>query len=453
MKTYKVLSVIGLVVFGWMTSFGQAVEPEVPGDNFSLEGALELFKQSSSPEAFEKLLNSPDSKVNNLDLNGDGYIDYIRVQDRNEGNVHAFIIQAVISERELQDVAVITLEKLANGKAVLQIIGDEDIYGTETIIEPTQEVRTYAGSQSSRSVVNVWTWPSVQYVYSPYYAGWASPWGWYSRPIWWHAWRPVTYVHYYPIWRPYYRHYSVCYSPRVVYARNLYRPYRSTSIIVHDRHYVQVDRYRSNYRNNNGNDPGRRNDRSSYTNNDRRAREGVQAERRAESDRTRRSEVVEQTSDSHSSPSRERAMPAQRTYNREAGSEISSGRRATIPANTEKRREVITSPANNESRRHQMTTPSEETRSRSSRPEVEQRPLTRQQSVATDVQRNTSQMRRSEPPTARMEAPSRRAETRQADVRPAPSAPSRSSQERAAPQRSNNQPSSTRSGDARRGRQ
>ena len=131
-----------LLFSGTLVSYGQVVESEVPGDHFSLEGALELFKQSSSPEEFERSLNTADSKVNNLDLNGDGYIDYIRVHDRYERNVHAFIIQAVISEREVQDVAVITLEKLGNGKAVLQIIGDEDVYGVETIIEPTREVRT-----------------------------------------------------------------------------------------------------------------------------------------------------------------------------------------------------------------------------------------------------------------------------------------------------------------------
>ncbi|HEX8038667.1 MAG TPA: hypothetical protein VF490_05930, partial [Chryseosolibacter sp.] len=186
MKRFGMLSVVALVLSGWMTSYGQDLQPEVPGDNFSLEGALELFKKSSSPEDFEKLLNSPDSKVNNLDLNGDGYIDYIRVHDRYQGNVHAFALQAVVSERELQDVAVIELEKLSNGKAVLQIIGDEDVFGVETIIEPTQEVRTYAGTTSARTVVNVWAWPSVQYVYDPYYSAWDSPWGWYSRPVWWY---------------------------------------------------------------------------------------------------------------------------------------------------------------------------------------------------------------------------------------------------------------------------
>src|SRR5689334_1620380 len=93
---------------------------QVPGDNFSLEGALELFKKSSSPEEFEHMLNSPDSKVNNLDLNNDNNIDYIKVIDHTEGNVHAFVLQAVISPTESQDVAVIELQKLDDGKATLQ---------------------------------------------------------------------------------------------------------------------------------------------------------------------------------------------------------------------------------------------------------------------------------------------------------------------------------------------
>ena len=56
---------------------GQAVDRAVPGDDFSLEGALELFKKSASPEEFERILNAENSKVNNLDLNGDGNQDLI----------------------------------------------------------------------------------------------------------------------------------------------------------------------------------------------------------------------------------------------------------------------------------------------------------------------------------------------------------------------------------------
>lgn len=223
----------------------RAQDAEVPGDNFSLEGALELFKKSESPEEFEKMLNSEKSKVNNLDLNGDGYIDYVRVIDRNDGNVHTFTMQAVISDNEVQDIAVIALEKKANGKAVLQIIGDEDVYGMETIIEPTREVRVNAGTTTTAAVVNVWDWPSVQYVYSPSYVVWVSPWSWSVRPVWWYHWHPVVYYRYDSWWRPYRPYYARCYSPRIAYAHRIYRPYRSTSVIVHRRHESQINRYRT----------------------------------------------------------------------------------------------------------------------------------------------------------------------------------------------------------------
>lgn len=234
------------IVFINTTAYAGDDRNEVPGDHFSLEGALELFKKSASPEEFEKLLNTADNRVNNLDLNGDGQTDYIRVIDRQEGNVHAFILQAIVSETDLQDIAVIELEKLENGKAVLQIVGDADIYGIETIIEPTKEVRINAGTTTTREVVNVWTWPSVQYVYSPSYVVWVSPWRWSHHPFWWRPWRPVTYVTYYSYWTPYRPYYSICHTHRVVYAHNIYRPYRTTSVVVVERHRTQIEHRRSN---------------------------------------------------------------------------------------------------------------------------------------------------------------------------------------------------------------
>ena len=257
MKTLKQNRALLLVflVSGWIGANAQTgLESEVPGDNFSLEGALELFKKSASPEEFEKLLNSSNSKVNNLDLDGNGEIDYVRVIDRNEGNVHAFIIQAVLSETESQDVAVIELEKLDNGKAVLQITGDADVYGIETIIEPTEEVRVNAGTSTARAVVNVWGWPSVQYVYGPYYSAWVSPWSWGFHPMWWRPWRPVAFYVYDPWWRPFRPYYSMCYSHRIGYLPHLYRPYRSTSVIVYNNYHHQIDQYRSRNDGRNRND-------------------------------------------------------------------------------------------------------------------------------------------------------------------------------------------------------
>ncbi|MCW5911531.1 MAG: hypothetical protein KIT62_10675 [Cyclobacteriaceae bacterium] len=243
MKTLWMKTIV-LLFLGVGTLHAQDRE-EVPGDNFSLEGALELFKKSASPEEFERLLNLPESEVNNLDLNGDGYTDYIRVIDRNKGNIHTFTLQAVISAREFQDIAVISLEKLADGKAVLQITGDPDVYGIETIIEPTSEVRVNAGTTTTRTVVNVWTWPSVQYIYSPFYSPWVSPWYWDYRPFWWRPWRPVAYIVYYPRWTVYQPYYRYCDAPRIRYAHQVYYPHRSASVIVYNRHREQITTYRS----------------------------------------------------------------------------------------------------------------------------------------------------------------------------------------------------------------
>ncbi|MBK7805908.1 MAG: hypothetical protein IPJ51_06365 [Saprospiraceae bacterium] len=140
----------------------------LPGDHFSLEGALDLFKKSASPEAFEKSLNNEENHINNLDLNGDGEIDYVKVISKQEGDIHIFILQVPVSETEDQDIAVIELEKTYNEQARLQIIGDEDIYGEMVILEPSYEEKdAKPGTDISDVAVNVWYWRPVK-IYIPW---------------------------------------------------------------------------------------------------------------------------------------------------------------------------------------------------------------------------------------------------------------------------------------------
>lgn len=409
MKMFGMLSVMAFVVLGWTTSYSQNVEPEVPGDHFSLEGALELFKQSESPQEFEKMLNSADSKVNNLDLNADGYIDYVRVIDRYEGNVHAFILQAVVSERESQDIAVIELEKRANGKAVLQIVGNEDIYGVETIIEPTREVRTYAGTTRSRTVVNVWTWPSVQYVYGPYYDPWISPWHWHYQPVWWRPWRPVAFVHYHSYWRPYRHYYDYCPTRRIVYAHHIYRPYRTSSIIVRDRYHANVSRYRTENANRYRDDDRRRytadyarRDRSSLT-------PGSNNVRPRSETRTPRPSALNEYQGRR--PSGERQIvtpdrPASRDRNAAGTYERTTPR---IERSVPQTRTPMAAPDNGRSRQ-QMATPRDFDRKGSS-PYPEQRTIERQRTSPPPAQRPAPNFRRTESPDyRRSEAPARRSD-------------------------------------------
>lgn len=235
----------------------------LPGDNFSLQGALAMFQKASSPENFEKLINDQDNNVNNLDLNGDGDIDYIRVIDNasKEKDVHAFVLQAVVSESESQDIAVIELEKTGDTTAVLQIIGDEDIYGEQVIVEPdggdedgafiydfNSEVAHGPNANyythESRVVVNVWFWPTVRIVYNPLYRPWVSPWRWRHYPVLWRPWRPVAWRVWHPRVVVYRRPFVVVHTHRVARAHAIYRPVRVSSVTVRTRHATAVNGYR-----------------------------------------------------------------------------------------------------------------------------------------------------------------------------------------------------------------
>lgn len=110
----------------------------LPGDNFDLYGALELFKKAGSSENFEKALNSGANDVNHLDLDADGKTDYVRVVDR-EDTAHTLVLQIAVSASEIQEVAVIETEKAGKNNTHMQIVGNEELYGKNYIIESETE--------------------------------------------------------------------------------------------------------------------------------------------------------------------------------------------------------------------------------------------------------------------------------------------------------------------------
>ena len=240
-----------------ITAKAQEDSTGLPGDNFSLQGALEMFKQSSSIEQFEKLINTESNNVNNLDLNGDGEIDYVKVIDKADKDVHAFILQVAVSETENQDIAVIELEKTGDTAAMLQIIGNEEIYGDPVIVEASDEGDEMDNAtedkangpsanynESNRIIVNVFFWPSVRFVYRPAYVPWVSPWRWRHYPDWWRPWRPLPWRVYHPRVFVYNRHCAVVRTHRVVAAHRVYIPYRASSTIVRTRTTVARNNYR-----------------------------------------------------------------------------------------------------------------------------------------------------------------------------------------------------------------
>ncbi len=234
----------------------------LPGDHFSLQGALQLFEKAGSPEEFEKLINEENNPVNNLDLNEDGKVDYIRVLDKMQNDAHVLILQTPVSASENQDIAVIEIEKTGDTSAMLQIIGDEDIFGEEIIAEPDGGgddegmLNNFNSNNSSgpdagnafyqpRFIVNVFFWPSVQFMYRPVYRPWFSPWRWNYYPTAWRPWRPYAYNVWHPRRINYYRTpFIVVTTHRAVRAHRIYSPIRVTSISVRNRNAVAVNNYR-----------------------------------------------------------------------------------------------------------------------------------------------------------------------------------------------------------------
>ena len=223
----------------------------LPGDHFSLEGALEMFKKAASPEEFEKMINTEGNHVNNLDLNGDGDIDYINVIDHINDDAHAIVLQVAISPTENQDIAVIELEKDGKESAVLQIIGDEEIYGESTIVEPSDSDDLPMNKKGpslyeydDALIVNVWFWPSVRYVYAPVYRPWVSPFRYAFYPTWWRPWRPLGWAVWHPFRIGFHRGYAFTPVHRVVRAHRIYTPIHVTSVTVHTRNIAAHEHYK-----------------------------------------------------------------------------------------------------------------------------------------------------------------------------------------------------------------
>jgi len=277
------------VSFLYSPVFSQTVEtPDslgLPGDNLNLYGVLDLFQKSATLEEFEKKLNAEDSKINNLDLNGNNKIDYITVKDNVNGTAHAIVLQVAINEKETQDVAVIEVDKDKNGKVLIQVVGDEQLYGKNYIIEPQDEAIKntagetpnpgYTGAKSNNqgdekksTVTNttnnyynttnnaddVWypvgSWSIINYLFFPSYVVYVSPWRWGYYPGYWNPWDPLYWhSYYYGYQYPHYHHYHGYYHRSFEYhvsgAHEYYGPRRSTSVLVNQRR--ESGEYRKTY--------------------------------------------------------------------------------------------------------------------------------------------------------------------------------------------------------------
>ncbi|MDR1585012.1 MAG: hypothetical protein LBS07_02395, partial [Prevotellaceae bacterium] len=154
--------------------------------NLDLEAVATLFGEVNNLEEFENRLNDPQNQISNLDLNNDGYIDYLRVIETRDNKVNVVVLQAVLDMDVYQDVATVVVEKQRWNKVSVQIIGSPYLYGVNYIVEPA-----YA-----------WTPPIYQVFRSRNYVVWRSPYYWGYYPTYYYYRQP---------------------APVYIYVRNVYR--------------------------------------------------------------------------------------------------------------------------------------------------------------------------------------------------------------------------------------
>jgi uncharacterized membrane protein YgcG len=184
---------IALSLFS-LSAFSQSVADStllgLPGDNLDLYAVLNLFQKSKTIEEFEKSLNLEKTGINNMDLDLDGKVDFIKVTTKQENDDFMFVLQIAVSKTETQDVAVIMVTKDKEKKITMQAVGDEALYGKKHIVE-LKETTTpsvtpnpaYTGTDTVKVVsapaktttVIVEQAPIVQYVYSPAYVPYYPP--------------------------------------------------------------------------------------------------------------------------------------------------------------------------------------------------------------------------------------------------------------------------------------
>ena len=169
-----------------------------------LHAVAAAFAEARSVQEFENMLNSSRYMINNLDLNGDGYIDYLRVLETRQGYYHAYLIQACVAPSLFQDVATLVVERRASALYV-EVVGDPYLYGYNYIIRPVFVNRP----------------PLWDVLGKPSYTPWCSPYHYGCFPSHYQRTKPVYLTHYQAYVNTYLKNHHYChmcdYPPHVFY--------------------------------------------------------------------------------------------------------------------------------------------------------------------------------------------------------------------------------------------
>ncbi len=108
-------------------------------ENLDLRAVGALLEKADDAEELEYLLNSDEGGVNNLDLNGDGYVDYVSVREYDDeyDDQRGLSLFSRFGPNEIQEIASIIFnrDRLDSNGARILLAGNEQIYGDNNYYE------------------------------------------------------------------------------------------------------------------------------------------------------------------------------------------------------------------------------------------------------------------------------------------------------------------------------
>ena len=160
-----------------------------------LNAVAAAFAEARNVAEFERIINSSKYMINNLDLNCDGWIDYLRVIETHRGTYHTFLIQACLGHSLYQDVATLIAEHRPNALYV-EVVGDRWLYGPNYVVRPVFIKR-----------------PPLWDVFGrPSYAAWSSPYYYDYWPSYYQKPKPIYLNHYQAYVKTYLSNHPYCHQ-------------------------------------------------------------------------------------------------------------------------------------------------------------------------------------------------------------------------------------------------
>lgn len=127
-KSLGALLVLGLMLGGCGGGDSSNVTVVNAKDGLNIQALCEVVQKAKDAEDLEKKLNEPGQKVNNLDLDEDGKVDYVGVTEFTKGKTHGFSFTVSIGG-EKQEVATVQIEENSDGTASVEAQGNQHVYG------------------------------------------------------------------------------------------------------------------------------------------------------------------------------------------------------------------------------------------------------------------------------------------------------------------------------------